>query len=241
MRVRLDVSGIHGSALPNDAMRRWNCSRASGVSHIGFGTESASPEVLRLMNKRHQHVPDIAGGGEEVRQGGNSRHVQSDLRVSGGARRPQARDVKRDGRNRREVRQRHLFSEYVYSLSGSSDLAGTAAGRADRAGFARKMGGYRSGNHAASVAERERVTSGWSASISYFLLDASLNKTRRRAHSSIARSLLNAARKPLLGGCAARAFRFPVELWIALAQRRLTVRRSLLTGQPLSLELSRNG
>ena len=27
---------------------------ASGVSHIGFGTESASPEVLAWMNKRHQ-------------------------------------------------------------------------------------------------------------------------------------------------------------------------------------------
>jgi radical SAM superfamily enzyme YgiQ (UPF0313 family) len=31
----------------------------SGVSHIGFGTESASPEVLRSMNKRHQSVPDM--------------------------------------------------------------------------------------------------------------------------------------------------------------------------------------
>ena len=32
---------------------------ASGVSHIGFGTESASPEVLQWMNKRHQHIEDI--------------------------------------------------------------------------------------------------------------------------------------------------------------------------------------
>ena len=32
---------------------------ASGVSHIGFGTESASPEVLHWMNKRHQNVEDI--------------------------------------------------------------------------------------------------------------------------------------------------------------------------------------
>jgi radical SAM superfamily enzyme YgiQ (UPF0313 family) len=78
-------------------------------------------------------------------------------------------------------------------------------------------------------------------SISYFLLDASLNKTRRRARSSVARSLLNAARKPILWRLRSSFFRFPVELWIALAQRHLTIRRSLLTGQPLSLELSRNG
>ncbi len=32
----------------------------SGVNHIGFGTESASPEVLERMNKQHQHVEDIA-------------------------------------------------------------------------------------------------------------------------------------------------------------------------------------
>ncbi len=31
----------------------------SGVSHIGFGTESASPEVLKRMNKAHQHIPDM--------------------------------------------------------------------------------------------------------------------------------------------------------------------------------------
>jgi len=78
-------------------------------------------------------------------------------------------------------------------------------------------------------------------SISYFLLEANLNKTRRRARSSFARLLLNAARKPILWRLRSSFFRFPVELWIALAQRRLTVRRSLLTGQPLSLELSKNG
>ena len=32
---------------------------ASGVNHIGFGTESASPEVLRRMNKAHQQIPDM--------------------------------------------------------------------------------------------------------------------------------------------------------------------------------------
>src|ERR1700720_3278340 len=32
---------------------------ASGVSHMGFGTESTSSSVLKLMNKRHQHVEDM--------------------------------------------------------------------------------------------------------------------------------------------------------------------------------------
>ena len=32
---------------------------ASGVSHMGFGTESTSESVLKLMNKRHQRVNEM--------------------------------------------------------------------------------------------------------------------------------------------------------------------------------------
>ncbi|QNI37655.1 B12-binding domain-containing radical SAM protein [Edaphobacter albus] len=32
---------------------------ASGVMHMGFGTESASETVLKLMNKRHQHIDEM--------------------------------------------------------------------------------------------------------------------------------------------------------------------------------------
>jgi len=31
----------------------------SGVSHMGFGTESASPQVLMLMNKKHQRIDEM--------------------------------------------------------------------------------------------------------------------------------------------------------------------------------------
>ena len=31
----------------------------SGVTHMGFGTESASEKVLTLMNKKHQHIEDM--------------------------------------------------------------------------------------------------------------------------------------------------------------------------------------
>ncbi|ABF39877.1 Fe-S protein, radical SAM family [Candidatus Koribacter versatilis Ellin345] len=33
--------------------------RASGVSHMGFGTESTSESVLKLMNKRHQRMNEV--------------------------------------------------------------------------------------------------------------------------------------------------------------------------------------
>jgi hypothetical protein len=78
-------------------------------------------------------------------------------------------------------------------------------------------------------------------SIQYFLLDATLNKRRMRLRSSAARARLNLLRKSLHWRLRNYFFCCPIELWIATAHERLTVRRSLLTGQPLSLELSRNG
>ena len=43
---------------------------ASGVNHIGFGTESASPDVLRHMNKAHQHIPDMFEAARKCKQAG---------------------------------------------------------------------------------------------------------------------------------------------------------------------------
>ena len=42
----------------------------SGVNHIGFGTESASPEVLRHMNKAHQHIPDMFEAARKCKRAG---------------------------------------------------------------------------------------------------------------------------------------------------------------------------
>jgi hypothetical protein len=78
-------------------------------------------------------------------------------------------------------------------------------------------------------------------SLEYFLLDANLGKLRRRTRSLAVRSALTAVRRPIHWRLRNSVFGCPVELWFAMAQKWLTVRRSLLTGQPLSLELSRNG
>jgi radical SAM superfamily enzyme YgiQ (UPF0313 family) len=76
--------------------------------------------------------------------------------------------------------------------------------------------------------------------ISYFLLDARLGKARRRSRSPVVRGMLAVVRKPLHWRLQHCFFNWPFELWLSLAKRWLTVRRSLLTGQPLSRELSRN-
>lgn len=213
---------------------------ASGVTHIGFGTESASPKVLRLMNKQHQHVPDVEEAAKKCSQAG----IRVTFNLIFGY--PGEQDV-----DRRET----------------LDVMGEIGAKFDNVSFSPNMFTPYPGVPIWPELLRNGLTEPdslekWAdidlgitrlpwlsgagfnrleRSISYFLLDANLNKTCRRTRSSIARSLLNAVRKPILWRLRSSFFGFPVELWIALAQRRLTVRRSLLTGQPLSLELSRNG
>src|SRR5258708_6966025 len=43
---------------------------ASGVSHMGFGTESTSADVLKLMNKRHQHLNEMYETARKAALGG---------------------------------------------------------------------------------------------------------------------------------------------------------------------------
>ena len=43
---------------------------ASGLTHMGFGTESASPEVLALMNKKHQRIDEMYETAHKAELGG---------------------------------------------------------------------------------------------------------------------------------------------------------------------------
>src|SRR5581483_7159126 len=70
---------------------------SSGVKHIRFGTESASPEVLTAMNKRHEQIPDMFEAARKCAQAGiratfnlifgfpgeRERHRRATLRVMG--------------------------------------------------------------------------------------------------------------------------------------------------------------
>ena len=69
----------------------------SGVSHIGFGTESGSPEILQKMHKAHQKIEDMFEAARKCRDAGirvtynlifgypgeEDRHRRETLRVMG--------------------------------------------------------------------------------------------------------------------------------------------------------------
>jgi radical SAM superfamily enzyme YgiQ (UPF0313 family) len=210
----------------------------SGVSHIGFGTESASPEVLEKMNKRHQQIEDIGEAARKCKQAGmrvtlnlifaypgeEERDRRETLRVMG--------DIAARYDNvtfspnvftpypgipiwpeliERGLREPQSLEEWIDVDLGSSNLPWLRG-----AAFARLRRG-----------------------ISYFLLANELNKARSKSRSGASRYLLSVARTPLNWRLRNYFFALPLELWISMAQKWLIVRRSLLTGQPLSRELAR--
>jgi anaerobic magnesium-protoporphyrin IX monomethyl ester cyclase len=212
---------------------------ASGVSHIGFGTESASPDVLQLMNKRHQHIEDIyeaarkcASGGIRVTlnlilgyPGEEEHHRRETLRVMSdiGARydnvtfSPNIFTPYPGIPIWPELRERGLKEPETLEAWSDVDL-----GRYNLPWL------------------RGRAFDTLQRSISYFVLDNQLNKARRASKSAAIKSTLSLLRKPLHWRLRNHSFDWPVELWLSMAKQWVVMRRSLLTGQPLSHTLTRS-
>jgi anaerobic magnesium-protoporphyrin IX monomethyl ester cyclase len=166
---------------------------ASGVSHIGFGTESASDEILTRMDKHHQTVPQF------------------------------------DNTNFSP----NLFTPYP-GIPIWSKLREMGMLEPDTlAGWARIDLGANNlpWLQGASFRKLER-------SIRYFLLDNEIHRSQRKSGRPAFQLLLRLTRKSLHWRLKHAFFEFPLELWLSAARRRLMVRRSLLTGQPLSHELA---
>jgi len=209
----------------------------SGVSHIGFGTESASPEVLRMMNKGHQHIPDLHETARKCRRAGirvtfnlifgypgeEDRHRRETLRVMSGIAR-QFDNVSFSP---------NIFTPYPgipiwpqlreLGLREPDSLEGWA-------GFA--LG---SNNlpwlRGPSFEKLQR-------SLSYFLLENQIHKVQRKSSSRALRSVLRLVRRPLHWRLRYSFFYWPLELWLLMVKQWLVVRRSLLTGQELSHEIA---
>jgi radical SAM superfamily enzyme YgiQ (UPF0313 family) len=212
---------------------------ASGVNHIGFGTESASPDMLRLMNKRHQNIEDIYEAARKCARAGirvtlnlifgypgeNESHRRETLKIMG--------DIA--ARFDNVSFSPNIFTPYpgipIWPELRESGLPEpkTLEEWADIDLGAGNLP-WLQGAHLGKLQK----------GISYFLLDNRLNKERRRSKSPVVRAALTLARKPLHWRIQNHFFDIPFELWLSFAQQWLVVRRSLLTGQPLSQSLSRS-
>jgi len=209
----------------------------AGVSHMGFGTESASEEVLRMMNKPHQHIADMYETARKCKlanvkvtfnliigyPGETESHRAETLRVMG------------------EI-SRH-FPNVSFSPNIFTPYPGIAVW--DQL---RELGLQepRSLEEWANMplgknllpwlqgAEYQRVR----RMVSYFLLNHQIHKRRHRL-SPLRRKLLRMFTAPLGWRLRHKFYRFPLELWLLQLKNRLVVRRSLLTGQSLGPDLEK--
>jgi len=206
------------------------------VRNIAFGTESASPEVLKRMNKPNQHIPDMYEAARKCAAanirvtynlifgypGEEDAHRRETLRVMG------------------QIAERYsnvtfspnLFTPYP-GIPIWPELREMGLPEPDSLEGWTNMG--LGGTELPWL--NDKSSRALQRGMSFFLLDNQLNKKQRKSRSPIARSALRLLRKPLHWRLQYYCFQLPLELWLSMAKEWLIVRRSLLTGDPLSRSL----
>ncbi len=204
----------------------------SGVHHIGFGTESASQEVLALMNKRFQHVDQMVETARKTHLAGihvvfniilgypgeTEAHRTQTFRVMS--------DIARDYPN-------VSFSPNIFTPYPGIPIWPQL----------KEMGVH----EPQSLQEWETLALGTNVlpwlrgeelrrlrrSLDYFLLNNQIRKVTKRipwAKRSV-RRILGA---PVRWRIGKSRYSFPWELWVSKAVEKVVTRRSLLTGRALS-------
>ena len=210
----------------------------SGVHYIGFGTESASPEVLHHMNKAHQNIPDMYETAEKCARAGirvtfnlifgfpgeEKRHREETLHVVG--------DIARQYGN--VSFSPNLFTPYPgipiwpeleeRGLRAPDSLAQWA-----RVDLGANNLPWLSG---ASLRSLER-------SIRYLNLHTRINRARRNTRSRMLQGIFGLMGAPLLWRLKHSKFALPWELMVARGRTLRVIRQSLLNGRPLSYRLAR--
>ncbi len=210
---------------------------ASGVSHIGFGTESASPEILRKMQKSHQHVPDIYEAARKCSLAGihvtlnlifgypgeEESHRQETLRV-----------MSEIGKRYSNV----TFSPNVFTPYPGIPIwpelreMGLHEPQSLEEWASMDLGGANLPWLAGNSFERLR------RAMEYFLLDIGINRAQNKSRSAAMQAALKLVGSPLRWRTRNHMYDWPVELWFAMARRWLVMRRSLITGEPLGHDLA---
>jgi radical SAM superfamily enzyme YgiQ (UPF0313 family) len=205
--------------------------RASGVTHMGFGTESTSEQVLKLMNKRHQRMNEVYETARKAHLAGIRVTFNLIFGYPGETEADRAetfRTMSDIGREFPNV----SFSPNIFTPYPGIPIWPQL----------REMGVQ----EPKSLLEWARLPLGsnvlpWlqgkeldrlQRMQAYFLLNSHLGKTSKDL-SPLGRTLRQVVGRPVHWRIRKSKFSFPWELWVARATGALVERRSLVTGQPL--------
>jgi radical SAM superfamily enzyme YgiQ (UPF0313 family) len=208
---------------------------ASGVSHMGFGTESASPEVLALMNKKHQRIDQMYETARKAEQAGLRVTFNLILGYPG-----------------------ETEADRLQTFGIMSDIAGKHANVSFSPNIFTPYPGITIWPQLRSMGVREpRTLEEWAdvdlgsnhlpwlqgtdldrlrRMLAFFLLH---NQIRKVASSApwIRGGIRRALGAPLRWRIRKNKLALPWELWLARTTERIVTRRSLLTGQALGHSL----
>jgi len=212
----------------------------SGVTHMGFGTESASEPLLLKMNKLHQHVADMYEAARKCRNAG----IRVTYNLIFGYPGETAADRAETFRVMSDINDRfenvsfspNIFTPYpgipvwpeLRKLGMKEPQSLAEWGEIDLKGNVLPW----------LQGETYRLVQ---RGVAFLALKTEVSSAVRRGHPSrFRRLLLGWIGKPLAWRVRTSCFRCPIELWLAFARRWLIIRRSLLTGRGLSFRLEKS-
>jgi len=212
----------------------------SGVTHIGFGTESASESLLLKMNKQHQHVADMYEAASKCRKAG----IRVTYNLIFGYPGETEADRAETFRVMSDINDRfenvsfspNIFTPYpgipvwpeLRKLGMKEPQSLAEWGEIDLKGNVLPW----------LQGETYRLVQ---RGVAFLALKTEVSSAVRRGHPSrFRRLLLGWIGKPLAWRVRTSCFRCPIELWLAFARRWLIIRRSLLTGRGLSFRLEKS-
>jgi radical SAM superfamily enzyme YgiQ (UPF0313 family) len=203
----------------------------SGVSHMGFGTESTSETVLKLMNKRHQRVNEMYETARKANLAGirvtfnlifaYPGETEADRTVTFQT----MSDIARQFPNVR-------FSPNIFTPYPGIPIwpqlreLGVPEPQSLRDWMEMPLGAnmlpWLKGKE---LARLNRL-------VEYFLLNSQICR-QTGSHSRLRQAVQSVIRSPIRWRLNSSRCAFPWELWLAAISERLTERRSLITGQSL--------
>jgi anaerobic magnesium-protoporphyrin IX monomethyl ester cyclase len=207
---------------------------ASGVSHMGFGTESTSANVLKIMNKRHQRVDEMYETARKAMVGGI--HVTFNL-IFGypGETEPDRIET---------LQTMSDIARQFWNVSFSPNIFTPYPGIPIWPQL-REMGLH----EPQSLDEWAELPLGrntlpWLQGkeldrlrrmLDFFLLNNQLRKATKD-HPRLRSSVRRVLGAPLRWRIRSNKYSFPWELWVGKKVEKIITRRSLVTGQPLGAE-----
>jgi radical SAM superfamily enzyme YgiQ (UPF0313 family) len=207
----------------------------SGVTHMGFGTESTSADVLKLMNKRHQHLNEMYDTARKAALGGI--HVTFNL-IFGYPGETEANRVETFQTMSDIARQ---FWNVSFSPNIFTPYPGIPIWPQLREMGMREPQSLQEwvdlplGRNVLPWLQGEELAR-LRRMLEFFLLNNQLRQATT-AYPRLRQSVRRALGAPLRWRIRANKYSFPWELWVARSFERVVTRRSLLTGQPLSTEV----